>query len=399
MIHEVVVTQSKIATLVVAFDAGSRVESKAEYNPGIAHMLEHSIFKGTSKMNAMEIQKRIGFLGGRSNAFTSHDLVAYYITVPYENLDECMGILSDMVFNPIFPEEELLKEFEVVKEEEISSNDSTHAFIYKNFSKEFFGSHYIGSPVIGTQESISRFTRDEVARFHSQFCQRKDAVVSLASNLKKGKAKALLNKHFGRANGKFKKYFKYDAPSFGEARTLELKRSSIEHTYAWVCTPSLANDDVDTPAVELMNIILGSGMDSRLFEEVREKRGLVYGVSSNSSSWQNTGVQMISLSTREANLDEALTVVAEQVSKIKSELVTDEELQRAKNKVRSSFYSSLESSWGMAIWNVKRRISGRPTLDEYVDRVYSVSADDVLNVANRVFDLDKQLVTICRKEG
>ena len=119
MIFEVAKTHSRIATIIISFDAGSRVELKSDHNLGISHMLEHSLFKGTAKMSAMDIQRKIAFLGGSSNAFTSHESVAYYVTVPYENLEPCVEILSDMVFNPIFPEDEILREIEVVKEEEL----------------------------------------------------------------------------------------------------------------------------------------------------------------------------------------------------------------------------------------------------------------------------------------
>ena len=115
MIHVVSKTHSRLATIIVSFDAGSRVEANDGYSPGISHMLEHSLFKGTAQRTGTEIQREIAFLGGSSNAFTSHELVAYYITVPYENLERCIEILSDMVFNPIFPEDEIIREIEVVK--------------------------------------------------------------------------------------------------------------------------------------------------------------------------------------------------------------------------------------------------------------------------------------------
>ena len=166
-------THSKLSTIVVSFRAGSRIEKSEGFNSGIAHMLEHCIFKGTSSRESLQIQREIAFLGGDVNAYTSHEMVAYHITVPFENLDQAMAILSDIVFNSTIPDEEFAKEKEVVKEEEISRLDSVGAFMWSEFSKEFF-SNYIAEPVIGTQSSIDRFTAKEVRDFYGKYCTKSD---------------------------------------------------------------------------------------------------------------------------------------------------------------------------------------------------------------------------------
>jgi predicted Zn-dependent peptidase len=398
MIHEITKTHSRIATIIVSFNAGSRVEIKSGYNLGISHMLEHSLFKGTSKMNAMEIQKKIAFLGGGSNAFTSHESVAYYITVPYENIEPCMDILSQMVFDPKFPEEEILKEIEVVKEEELSTRDDTQNHIWRTFSENFFEKHYLSIPVIGYQSSIKDFSRDEVARFHEQYCGRKDAIVSLCSNLNKKQSKALLNKYFGKSSGKVKRHHKFSAPDYKQSRTIEITRPGIEQTYVWMGTPSLTSSSEKSPSAKLLMTILGSGMDSRLFEEVREKRGLVYGISSSSTEWQAGGMSLLEFSTRDSNVPEASEVVLDEVRKIKEFNVSDEELQRAKNKIRSSFYSAIEDSYNLAYWAVKRRMFGVPSIDSYMDMIDSATSDDIRDAANTVFDESRMLKIICKKE-
>ena len=196
MIHCINKTHSKLSTLVIGFDAGSRVESLGEYNDGIAHMLEHCIFKGTSRRDWQQIQKDIGFLGGDINAFTSHEMVAYHITVPYENLDPATDIMSDMIINSKIPEDEFLKEKQVVIEEEISRSDDVHSYMWNNFSKHFFD-NYLSKPVIGTQDSINNFTSDEVKSFYKEFCGIENAVISLCTNMTKKNSKDILNNYFG----------------------------------------------------------------------------------------------------------------------------------------------------------------------------------------------------------
>ena len=398
MIHEITKTHSRIATIIVAFDAGARNEKRSRHNLGIAHMLEHSIFKGTQDMNAMEIQKKIAFLGGRSNAFTSHEMVAYYITVPYENIEACMEILSNMVFSPIFPEDEILREIEVVKEEEMSSRDDTEGYIWRSFSGRFFGDHYLGTPVIGTQETISKFTRDEISKFHSKFCNRKDAIVSLCSNLSKKESKALLTKHFGKASGRTKTHYKFDSPQYSESSQMNIVRPGIEHTYVWMGMPSITKGSVLSPSVKLLTTILGAGMDSRLFEEVREKRGLVYGVSASSTEWQNGGLSLVEFSTRDSNVEEGISVISSEIQKVKTTPVSDEEIQRAKNKIRASFYSAIEDSYNLASWSVKKRLVGIPSIDEYMKMIDTVTSEDILVAANTIYDTDRLLTCICRKE-
>jgi predicted Zn-dependent peptidase len=394
VIHVISKTHSRLATIIVAFNAGSRVEPLGGYNPGIAHMLEHSLFKGTAKRNSVEIQREIAFLGGHSNAFTSHESVAYYITVPYENLEPCVEILSDMVFNPIFPDDEFLKEKEVVKEEEMSSKDDPAAYMWSKFSEDFFD-NYLSVPVIGTKESIESFTNDEVKRFHSQFCQRKDAVVSLCSNLSKKESKKLLDKYFGKQNGRIKKSYKFKDSGYLDSRYLEVSKGGLEHSYVWMGMPAEGLSPSTDAPVQILTTILGRGMDCRLFTEVREKLGLVYGISATYSDWEHGGMSMVEFSTRESNIAETLETVDNQLKMIKTYMPTDEEVQRAKNKIRSSFYSAMEDSYSIAYWGIRRKLFDIPEIDQYMKNIESVTRQDIVDAANLIFDDNRQLLMVC----
>ena len=395
MIHVVSKTHSRLATVIISFNAGSRVERGGGYTPGISHMLEHSLFKGTPDRTGTEIQREIAFLGGHSNAFTSHESVAYYITVPFENLEKCMEILSDMVFNPTFPEDEILREIEVVKEEEASSLDDIGSFMWRGFSENFFD-NYLTDPVLGTRESIAKFSREEISRFHSEFCNKKDAIVSVCSNLSKSKMKDLLVKYFGKQTGKISQAKKHTDSLYRDARVLESERAGVEHTYVWMGTPGFNTPSDNIYATQIMTTILGRGMDSRLFTEVREKRGLVYGVSSSYNDWQHGSVSMVDFSTRHCNVEDALDVVEVELEKMKNTLVTEEELQRAKNKMRSSFYSAIEDSYSIAYWGIKEKLFKTPSIESYISKMDEVTREDVRCVARTVLDESKRLTLVCR---
>tara|TARA_A200000159_G_C7338331_1_gene346014 strand:- start:1561 stop:2763 length:1203 start_codon:yes stop_codon:yes gene_type:complete len=395
LIHVISKTHSRLATIIISFNAGSRVEPKGSFNDGISHMLEHSIFKGTPTRTATEIQREIAFLGGQSNAFTSHEMVAYYITVPYENLEKCVDILSDMVFNPTFPEEDIVREIEVVKEEEASSLDSIGSFMWRGFSENFFD-NYLSKPVLGTYESISRFTREEISKFHQNNCQKKDAIISVCSNLSKKKMREMLNKYFGKQSGKIKSFKDFSESNYKTSQVLESERAGIEHTYVWMGTPGFSCPSKDVYAAQLMTTILGRGMDSRLFTEVRENRGLVYGVSSSYNDWQGGSVSMTNFSTRGKNVDEAIDIISKEMTLIKESLVSEEELQRAKNKMRSSFYSAIEDSYSIAYWGIKQKILKTPSVDDYIENIELVSRDDIRAVANDILDDSRRLTMICR---
>ncbi len=394
MIHVVSKTHSRLATIIISFNAGSRVERLGGFNPGIAHMLEHSLFKGTSKRTASQIQREIAFLGGRSNAFTSHEAVAYYITVPYENLEKCVEILSDMVFDPVFPEEEILREIEVVKEEEASSLDDIGSFIWRGFSENFF-SNYLSDPVLGTADSISKFSRDEIERFHSKYCNKKDAIISICSNLSKKEMKSILNRYFGKQTGKISSIGEFERASYKDSDTLTASKAGIEHTYVWMGMPGFTSPSENVFAAQIATTILGRGMDSRLFTEVREKNGLVYSVSSSYNDWEYGSVNIIDFSTRQANVQKAIDIVNVEIDKMKEALVSEEELQRAKNKMRSSFYSAIEDSYSIAYWGIKEKLFNKPSISEYIDGLESVTREGVREASRGMYDKNKRLTMIC----
>jgi predicted Zn-dependent peptidase len=397
MIHKISKTHSKLSTIVVAFDAGYRSEKTLGCNKGVSHMLEHCIFKGTANRTAEQINREIAHLGGHSNALTSFDIVQYYITAPTENIEKCTEILSDMVFNPLIPEDEFIKEKEVVKEEELSTNDSIYSYMFKSLVKEFF-SNYLAEDIIGNQESISKFTREELIKFHSTYYNKDWAIVSLCSNMNKRDAKCMLEKYFGKPSGRIRRFTDYSESEHRSANRLEITKSGIEHTYVSISFPISSSLMIKKAEKTVLDGILSMGMDSRLFSEVREKRGLVYGVSGYSMLSKGGGIYSIDFSTRDKNVEEAISVIKDELLKIKSDLVSDEELVRSKNKIKTSLYASNENSQSPAFYEIQKVLNGSPSIEEYIQNIDKINSADIKNIAENIFNMDKMFVLVCRKE-
>jgi predicted Zn-dependent peptidase len=387
---------SKKAMISVGFNSGSRLENISKYNYGISHVLEHCIFKGTPNRTAEEIMDQVEFLGGQINAFTSHEKVVYYIRVPEESIEEAMEIISDIVFNSMIPDEEFKKEIEVVKEEEVSRGDSIGSFLWQNFSKNFFKG-YPSIPVIGYKDSIAAITPEEVRGFYKDFCGRENAVVSLTMNCSKKKAKDLMKKYFGKATGKIKRSYKFDCGYSDYDKVLELTKAGISHTYCWVGHKSFESSHNDIYALKILNKILGGGLDSRLVKEVREKRGLVYSISSSNNSFRESGCNIISFSTRDKNLNTILEIIDVELKKITAHGVSDRELQKAKNMYRSSFYDFIEDPESINMFGISNAMFKTRSLDEVISLINSVTVEDIKRVANDVF-VDEKMIMIVRGE-
>lgn len=397
MIQRFVKSKSRIATIMVGFNAGSRTEVKYKYNLGISHMLEHCFFKGTTNRNWEKLLDDISFIGGSANAFTSYGKVAYMIDVPVENVDQATEILHDMIANMDLSEEEFQKERNVVMEEMISSSDSVGSYIWESLAEVLFDNH-LQYPIIGTEETISAFTREEVLRYYKQFCSIDQAIVVISGDMKKKDAVEIMRKHFGKPNGRIKRP-KFKQTSYPESCNVEIEKPGIEHVYAKVCVPAKIENKKDRAISSMMNSYFGGGMNSRLFKEVREKRGLVYSISSGCSEFDGDGsIQTISFSTREAGLEEAVNTIEKEIEKLTTELITDHDLIRIKNQIKSSFYGFIECSNSLCSYEISRAINKSCTAEEYIKMLNEVTSEDILEYAKRIYNKEHVVTLICRGE-
>jgi predicted Zn-dependent peptidase len=381
----------------VAFDAGARAETD-KYTPGMAHMLEHMMFKGTEKRGYLDIPKEVAFLGGDVNAFTSHEMVCYYIRVPYENFEKGMEILSDVVLHSTFPEEEFLKEREVVLEECLAYKDQVTNELQDRWSEEFHSGR-LTTDIIGTQESIKTFTRDELVAFHDEFYKSDSAILSVSGDIEIENMKSTSEKLFGPETDFIRKT-EAGTHEYKKAVDVHVHRDNTEQSYVYVTYPGLAmNEQEHKAAGTILVDILGSGMDSRLFTEVREKNNLCYSIGLQASSHLEVGDFTVYSSTRAENIEKMLGLIDIEIQKIKNELVTEEELQRAKNKSKSDIYAIYDSGHSLAKVRMTQEFFNLPSLEEVSSKIDAVTREDVLSLANKIFDEEFKMTFILNDRG
>lgn len=395
MLHVFNKVTSRMAIISIALDAGARSEGD-NFSHGLAHMMEHMCFKGTKNRSWQKINREVAFIGGQANAYTSHEQVVYYIYAPLENIEKAMDILSDQIFNSEIPENEFLKELEVVKQEEIGRSDSPVHEMYLTVNNKLMPGR-LASPVIGTKESISGFTQKELVKFYKKMYTRKNMIVGLSANLTKRRGKALLTKYFGRSSGFSLTSPTYSAPDW-KSEMIMVNRPNLEHTYGCVCLNGIDIYDKRDGELDIANHILGVGMDSRLFEEARERRGLAYSIGSGVGSQRESGNMIISFQTEGKNLDEILEVIDKEVSLMASGNITEDEFDRAKNSIKSDIYSMQDSTTSMNSDGITRAMFGHRTLEEDIESFNKITIDDVKKVISDVLSDDRKLTVICQSQ-
>jgi predicted Zn-dependent peptidase len=320
---------------------GSRDEAPA--HAGVSHFIEHLLFKGTSRYTAQEIAEVFDGLGGELNAATSREHTVVYARVPDHHVDTALDLMTDMVFAPSF--DDLDNEREVVLEEIAMYEDTPQELVHDLFSEAVFDDHPLGRPVIGTREVLSSISRDEVARFHGVAYVGANIVVAGAGNLEHEHLLELLGRaQAGRVPA---------APPTPPARNLLVQppppglrfaAKETEQYHVCVGAPGIARSDRRRFAASILDAILGGSASSRLFQEIREKRGMAYTVYSFVSQYSDTGLVGVYVGTREENLEDCFAIVAEQLADIAAGNVREAELERAKENIKGRLMLSMEST-------------------------------------------------------
>lgn len=389
---------SKLTTIAVAFQAGSALESQHSLKNGLAHYLEHFLFKGTAKRNSFELSRQVAYLGGNSNAFTGHDIVCYHLTLPVDHFDTGVEILSDMILNPAFPEEEFEKEKLVILEELASYNDSVGHVLNQVMNQAFY-SNYQALDVIGTEESIKSITLDDVKRFYAQFYRPENMIVSVTSSLSKGQVQTVLETYFGLDNGTANFLLTEEPTAIPETKVIDVIRDELEQAHVSLAFESVKFSSKDSMAASVLGVILGDGMDSRLFQEVREKANLVYGISAGHSAGRTNGEFEISFQTRLSSLEQAKAIINAELGRISTNLPTEEEVERAKNKCRTNIYRSRQSGESMTVKAITRYFMDRkavPSIGATNRKLTKVTAADVTRLAKKIFG-GKSVMVVGRK--
>ncbi|HJV46691.1 MAG TPA: pitrilysin family protein [Bacillota bacterium] len=361
---------------------GSRYEEPT--NNGISHFIEHMLFKGTKVRSAKEIAEAFDQIGGHVNAFTSKEYTCFYARILDEHAPIALDILADMFFNSVFDEEELKKERKVVIEEIKMYDDTPDDLVHDLISRASFQNHPLGYSILGTEEVLNQLNRDHILHYMEERYQPQNVVLTVAGNVTDGILDSI-KQYFSTftRRGKTKSELKPPVFCAGEL----LRKKETEQAHLCLAFPGLEIGNADVYSLILMNNILGGSMSSRLFQEVREERGLAYSVFSYHSSYKDSGLFTVYAGTAPNQLDEVYKVIMDTLSKLKSHGITPEELTKGKEQLKGSLMLSLESTNSRMSRLGKNELSlgNHLTLDQIIQRVNAVSLEDVQGAINRIF--------------
>ena len=307
---------------------------------GISHFLEHMFFKGTKKRSAKDIAFEIDSLGGELNAFTSRENTTFYIKVLDEFLEKGLELLSDIFLNSTFPEEDIGKEKKIIKEEIKMVEDIPDDYIHDLSNQTIWGYSGLGQPVLGRRDTIKLFTKDDLISHIRKYYGTKDIVVSCAGNFETEHLLSLLNKNLGHLR-RGSEPWRGAAPDFANKVEVFSKQLSEAHICLGIKGIPQASDE--RYSLFTINTILGAGVSSRLFQEIREKRGLAYSIYSFIASYIDTGVWGVYAGVSRKKVREVIELILAEIYNLK-DTVNETELQRAKNQLKGNIILGLEST-------------------------------------------------------
>ena len=369
----------------VGFWVGTGSRDEPDALAGASHFLEHLLFKGTARRTAVEIAEAVESVGGDMNAFTAQELTSYYVRVPDSSLPLALDILSDIVWSPALRDEDVESERQVILEEIRMRDDTPDDLVHDLFSDAMFPDHPIGRHVIGSPATVNAMTRTEIAGFHAQHYHPSNVVVAVAGNIDHDEVAELVERALVGVEGSRPPRSHHDGTP-GPRPVAVLERPT-EQTHVVLGMRALRRDDPDRFALTVLNQVLGGGMASRLFQEVREQRGLAYSVFSYRAAFEETGAFAIYAGTSPDRVPELLEVLDSQLGRVVADGgVTERELEAAKGHLTGSLSLSLESSSSRMhrLGRNELMLNEIPTLDELVEEIERVTADDIARVVERV---------------
>jgi predicted Zn-dependent peptidase len=376
--------------------SGSRHEA-AELN-GISHFIEHTLFKGTRNRTSREIAVESDAIGGHVDAFTSREVASYYVRVLDEHLPRSFDLLADLVTAPLFADEELDRERNVVTEEIKMVGDTPDDLVHEVFVANFWPDHPLGRSILGTVDTLATFNHKLVADYFSGVYVPRNLVIAGAGNLDHERFVDMVGGYLGSMEDR-----PIDrtasAPCHAARRVVMDKDLEQAHLVLGTCCPSLTS--ADRYSVHVLNVILGGGMSSRLFQTIREEHGLAYAVFSGVNAYTDAGYLSVYAATSPDQVPDVIRLSIEEFNKFKSEPVTDAELQRAKDQLKVSIMLSLEST-SARMSNLARQeiFFGRQfTLDEILERINRVTTSDVQRVAGEIFCSNELAITAVGQLG
>jgi len=371
---------------------GSRDES-AESN-GISHFIEHMVFKGTKNRSAEAIARQVDSIGGNMDAFTAKECVCFNVKLLDEHLPIAMDVLSDLVLNPVFDASDISRERGVILEEIKMDEDNPDYLVHEIFTQNFWKDHPLGKPILGTKDTVRKFERDPVLDFYAQRFAPGNMIICAAGHLKHAEFVQLVAKHFEQMKP-MKNGFHGSKPAV-VSRIIMRNKKALEQVQICIGVPSHPIAHERRHASYILNTLLGGGMSSRLFQNIRERQGLAYAIYSDLSPYRDTGCMSVYAGTSRESAAKVVQSVVSEFRKVKQEPVSEEELRRSKDQLKGSLMLSLESSTAR-MSNLARQemyFDHFYGLDELIQKIESVTSEEVQELANQFFQTESIAVTV-----
>lgn len=374
----------KSVSVGVWVNVGSRDEEAGE--EGFSHFIEHMVFKGTATRSAARISHEIDALGGEMNAFTTRETTTFYVKLLDEQLKPGLALLADLFHNSRYPTKEMGKEKQVVLEEMRMVRDDPEEWVQDLHTQQVFGTHPLGRPILGTATTIERLGRGDILGYIQRHYHPCETVVSVAGNFDRKRLLPLLDLHFGRfERPTVSKRNRWPAEVHGG---LQVHEKPLEQAHLCLGLKGLSVEHKDRYAFALLNAVLGGNVSSRLFQEVREKRGLAYSIYSCVSSYSDGGTWSIYAGTRPSEAPRVVELVLRELRRLCMNGIRRDELTRAKNQMKSGVVLGLESTSSRMGKLAKDELhqGRRVPLDEVMAGIDRINERQVLELGRVLFD-------------
>jgi predicted Zn-dependent peptidase len=361
---------------------------------GISHFIEHMVFKGTQHRSAEQIARQVDSIGGNMDAFTAKECISFSIKVLDEHVPIALDVLSDLVLNPVFDAQDISRERGVILEEIKMDEDNPDYLVHEIFTQNFWKDHPLGRPILGTRDTVKRFDRSPVIDFYSQRFSPGNMIITAAGYLNHDRFVERTSERFQKmkpmSNG-----FHSSPPKIVPKIILKNKKS-LEQVQICVGVPSYPITHERRHSSYILNTLLGGGMSSRLFQNIRERQGLAYAIYSDLNPYRDTGCLSIYAGTSRESASKVVECIVSEFRKLKTEVVHEDELRRAKDQLKGSLMLSLESS-NARMANLARQemyFDHFYTLDELIAKIEAVTAEQLQELANEFFNTESIAVTV-----
>ena len=376
---------------------GSRYEGKGE--EGLSHFIEHMMFKGTKHRSSVQISNEIDALGGEMNAFTTHESTAYYVKVLDQQVGAAFDLLGDIFHHSRFGAKDIEKEKQVVLEEIRTVQDDPEDYIHELHAKDVLGTHPIGRPILGTSRSMRQMNRHALLHYKQKHYRPENTIVAVAGNFSFPKLLDQINEYFGQWQGDGPESLPVgignDCWPAQPSTRHSLHKKTLEQVHLCIGFKGLPVRHPDRYASYVVNTMLGGGVSSRLFQEIREKRGLAYTIYSHLSSFLDGGTLTVYAATRPTEVEGVIDQVCKETKKLCRREVTMKELERTKTQLKGNLMLGLEGTYGRMNKLAKDEIyQGRHvTLQEIVKAIDRISPDQIRQLSRKLLDQEAFVVT------